>query len=94
MPQYYVVNENTEDTFGAADDLQDAIRLAREVARQGQTGDLVSVLESGGKGVRQFVRMPDGTVVEQAIARPAKAAAGASPPNRAEPFAPADQPRD
>ena len=72
MPQFYVVNESTEDTFESADNLQDAIRVAREVAKQGQAGDPVSILESGGKAVRQFVLMPDGTVAEQAIARQVK----------------------
>lgn len=69
MSQFYIVNESTEDTFESTDNLQDAIRVAREVARQGQAGDPVSILESGGKAVRQFVLMPDGTVVEQAIVR-------------------------
>ena len=67
MSQFYVVNESTEDTLASADDLQDAIRVAREVASQGQAGDPVSILESGGKAVRQFVLMPDGTVAEQAV---------------------------
>jgi hypothetical protein len=69
MPEFYIINENTEDTFVSTDNLQDAIRLAREVASQGQTGDLISILESGGMAVRQFVLLPDGTVAEQAIAR-------------------------
>ena len=68
MPQFYVVNESTEDTLGSADNLPDAICAAKEAARQGRAGDLVSVLESGGQAVRQFVFLPDGTVAEQAIA--------------------------
>jgi len=52
MPQYYIVNESTEDTFEPANNLEDAIRMAREVARQAQAGDPVSVLESGGTAVR------------------------------------------
>lgn len=68
MPQFHVINESTEDTFESTENLQDAIRVAREVARQGQAGDPVSILESGGKAVRQFVLMPDGTVAEQVIA--------------------------
>jgi len=76
MHRYYVVNENTEDTFGPAEDLEGAVRLAREVASQGQTGDLVSVLESNGLAVRQFVRMPDGTVAEQLVAGPASSPGG------------------
>jgi hypothetical protein len=69
MPRFYIVNESTEDMFEPAGNLEDAIRLAREAARQGQVGDPVSILESGGMAVRQFVRTADGTVVEQAIAR-------------------------
>jgi hypothetical protein len=68
MSQFYIVNESTEDTVEAADNLQDAVRAAREVARTGQAGDPVSVLDGGGKAVRQFILMPDGTVAEQAIA--------------------------
>jgi len=68
MPLFYIVNESTEDTVESTDNLQDAIRVAREAARQGQAGDPVCILESGGKAVRQFVLMPDGTVAEQAIA--------------------------
>ncbi len=71
MSQFYVTNESTEDTFASTDNLQDAIRMAREVAQQGQAGDPVGV-EREGKTIRQFVRMPDGTVAEQAIARQVK----------------------
>ena len=35
MPKFYVTNESTEDTFGVTDDLQEAIRIAKEVARSG-----------------------------------------------------------
>ena len=72
MSRFYVVSESTEDTFESTDNLQDAICVAREVAGQGQAGDLVSILESGGRAVRQFVLKPDGTVEEQAIARQVK----------------------
>ena len=68
MSRFYVVNESTEDTLGSADNLPDAVCAAKEAARQGRTGDLVSILESGGQAVRQFVLLPDGTVAEQAIA--------------------------
>lgn len=67
MSQFHVVNESTEDTFAATDNLPEAIRAAREAARQGQAGDPVSILESGGKAIMQFILMPDGTVAEQAI---------------------------
>jgi hypothetical protein len=66
MPIYYVTDESTEDTFGATDDLQEAIRIAKEVARTGQAGDLVLV-ESEGKGVRQFMLTEDGSIAENQI---------------------------
>jgi hypothetical protein len=67
MSKFSVTNESTEDTLASTENLQDAIRIAREVARQGQAGDPVSI-EREGKTVRQFVLMADGTVEEQAIA--------------------------
>jgi hypothetical protein len=67
MSQFYITNESTEDTFDSTDNLQDAIRIAREVARQGQAGDPVCI-EREGKTIRQFLLMPDGTVAEQPIA--------------------------
>jgi hypothetical protein len=70
MPRFYVVNESTEDAFNSAENLPDAIRTAREAARQGRVGDLVTILESGGQAVRQFVLLPDGTVAEHSITRP------------------------
>lgn len=94
MSHFYIVNESTEDTFASTGNLQDAIRMAQEAASQGQAGDPVSILESGGKAVRQFVLLPDGTVAEEAIARPAKLAAAVSETNRTEPSAPADRPCD
>lgn len=66
MLRYYVTNESTEDTFGATDDLEEAIRIAKEVARTGQAGDLVLV-ESEGKGVRQFVLTENGSIAENLI---------------------------
>jgi hypothetical protein len=67
MSQFYITNESTEDTFDSTDNLEDAVRIAREVARQGRAGDPVCV-EREGKTVRQFVLLPDGTVAEQALA--------------------------
>lgn len=66
MARFYVTNESTEDTFGATDDLQEAIRIAKEVAEAGQAGDLVLV-ESEGKGVKQFVLTEDGSIAENPI---------------------------
>mgnify|MGYP007059389308 CR=1 FL=1 len=70
MSDFLIVHESTEDTLGEFDDLQTAFEVARELAQNGPIGDLVSVLESSGKAVRQFVQSEDGTVIEQPIARP------------------------
>jgi hypothetical protein len=94
MSQFDVVHESTEDTIGSAGNLQSAIRLAREAARQGQAGDLVSILECGGEAVRQFVLLPDGTVAEHAVARRGNPPAREAAVNGAEHVATADQPRD
>ena len=67
MPQFYVTSENSEDTFDSTNNLPDAIRIAKELARNGQAGDPVCV-EQEGKNIRIFVLMPNGTVAEQAIA--------------------------
>jgi len=63
MSKFYVTSESTEDTFCATNDLQEAIRIAKEVARTGQVG-LVLVESSEGKGVRQYVLTPDGRIAE------------------------------
>lgn len=67
MAQYYITSENTEDTFDSTDNLQDAIRIARELAREGQAGDPVCI-EHKGKNVRQFVLMPNGELAEEVLA--------------------------
>jgi hypothetical protein len=67
MSQYTIVNESTEDTLETADNLPDAVRLARQAAKRGTVSDLVSVLDGDGKSVGQFVLLPDGTVQEQPV---------------------------
>jgi hypothetical protein len=65
--RFHVATESTEDTFGATtDDLQEAIRIAKEVARSGQVGDLVLV-ESNDKGIKQFTLTKDGIIAEYQI---------------------------
>ena len=93
MSRFYVVNESSEDTLGSAENLSDAICAAKDAARQGRAGDLVSVLESGGQAVRQFVLLPDGTVAEQAIARRVNPSRGEAGLTGAEQVASADRPR-
>jgi hypothetical protein len=67
MPKFYINSEETEDTFDAVDNLQDAICIAREAATKGQAGDLVYI-EHEGKSIWQFVLMPNGSVAEKKIA--------------------------
>lgn len=86
MAHFYIVNESTEDTLESTDNLQEAIQMAREFAVQGQPGDPVSILESGGKALRQFVLLPDGTVADQAIAPQVKQSGSDAALNRAEPL--------
>jgi hypothetical protein len=94
MSQFHIINEDTEDTFASTNNLQDAIQVAREAARQGQAGELVSILEPGGKAVRQFVRMPDGSVAEQPIARQVKLSKGEVRLTQAEQVASVNCPRE
>ena len=67
MSQFHITSENTEDTFDSTDNLQDAIRIAREVAQNGHAGDPVCI-EHKGKNIRQFVLLPNGRVAEEALA--------------------------
>ena len=66
MNQFYITSENTEDRFDSTDNLQDAIRIAREVAQEAGAGELVCI-EHQGKNIRQFVLMPDGKVKEEVL---------------------------
>lgn len=66
------------------------IHVAKEAVRLAQPGELVSILEGGGKAVRQYVLMPDGTVAEQPIAVPAKPLAVVTKPILNEPGTAAD----
>jgi hypothetical protein len=72
MPKYYVTNESSEDTFCETSDLDEAVRIAKQVASGGPVGDLVMV-ESEGRGLRQFTLRKDGTVAETTNATPATA---------------------
>ena len=67
MADFYITNENTEDRFDSTDNLQDAIRIAREVAQNEQDVEQVCI-EHNGKNIMQFVRMPNGKVAEVTLA--------------------------
>ena len=61
--EYSVISEATEDRYGEAESLDEALRIARGVVREGPANDSVSI-EYGGRVVRQLVLTPDGVVEE------------------------------
>jgi len=63
---YHVISETSEDRFGETDSFEEAVRIARSAAREGQAGDPVSI-EHRGKVIRQLVLLPDGRVAEEDI---------------------------
>jgi hypothetical protein len=63
---YCVISETTEDRFDEADSLEEAVRIARAVVREGPAGDPVSI-EYRGRVIRQMVLLPDGRVAEEEI---------------------------
>jgi hypothetical protein len=60
---YYIISETTEDRLDEAESLDEALRIARDLVREGQTGDPVSI-EHNGRVIRQLVRTPAGEVEE------------------------------
>ncbi len=63
---YYIVNETTEDRFDEADSLEEALRIARDVVKESQAGDPVSI-EHNGRVIRQLVLTPEGEVEEEPV---------------------------
>lgn len=63
---FCIVSEITEDRFDEVDTLEEAVRIARAVARESQPGETVSI-EHRGLVIRQLVLMPDGTISEEEI---------------------------
>ena len=63
---YHITSENGEDRLDSTDNLEDAIRLAREWAREGQAGDPV-VIEHKGLTIRQLVLRADGSIAEEEV---------------------------
>lgn len=63
---YCIISETTEDRFDETDNLEEAIRIARTLVREGPAGDPVSI-EHRGKVIRQLVLMPDGRVKEDVL---------------------------
>ena len=66
MNQFHITSENTEDRFDSSDNLQDAIRIAREMAQEAPAGELACI-EHQGKNIRQFVLLPNGKVKEEVL---------------------------
>jgi hypothetical protein len=63
---YCIISELTEDRFDEAATLEEALGLARHLAREGMAGDPISI-EHRGRVIRQLVLMPDGKVSEHEI---------------------------
>lgn len=63
---YCIISETTEDRFDETDSLEEAILIARGLARESHAGDPVSI-EYRGRVIRQLVLMPDGKVSEEEI---------------------------
>ena len=63
---YYITNETSEDRLDSATTLQDALRIARELVREGLAGDPVCI-EHKGLTIRQIVMTPDGALEEEVI---------------------------
>jgi len=60
---YYIISETTEDRFDEVDSLDEAMRIARNLVKESQGGDPISI-EHNGKVIRQLVLSPDGFVEE------------------------------
>lgn len=61
---YCIISETTEDRFGEVESLDEAVRIARTVVREGRPGDPISI-EYDGKVIRQFVLTAEGRVEEE-----------------------------
>lgn len=60
---YCVISETTEDRFDEVESLDEAVRIACAVVKEGRPGDPVSI-EHNGKVIRQLVLTPEGRVEE------------------------------
>jgi hypothetical protein len=63
---YHVISEASEDRFGEAESLEQAVRLALSVVREGHTGPVC--IEYHGLVIRQLTLTPDGKVEEEVLA--------------------------
>jgi hypothetical protein len=63
---YHTISETSEDRFGETNSLEEAVCIARSVAREGQAGEPISI-EHRGKVIRQLVLMPNGDVKDEVL---------------------------
>jgi hypothetical protein len=63
---YHVISDAGEDRFGEADALEQAVRLARSVLREGHAGPVC--IEHRGLVIRQLTLTPDGKIEEEVLA--------------------------
>lgn len=63
---YCIISETTEDRFDEVDSLEEAICIARALARENEAGDPVSI-EHRGRIIRQLVLLPNGSISEEEI---------------------------
>ncbi len=68
MPQatYYIISETTEDRFDEAASLDEALQIARDLVKDSQAGDPVSI-EHNGRVIRQLVLTSDGQIEEEPV---------------------------
>jgi hypothetical protein len=60
---YSIISETTEDRFDEAESLDEAMRIARSLVKEGPPGDAISI-EHNGKVIRQLVLTANGEVEE------------------------------
>jgi hypothetical protein len=63
---YYIVSETTEDRFDETESLEEALRIARDLVKESQSGDPV-LIEHNGRVIHQLVLTPEGQVEEAPV---------------------------
>jgi hypothetical protein len=66
LDAYYITNETSEDRLDCAGTLQEALRIARGLAREGRPGEPLCI-EHKGRNIRQVVLTPEGDVKEEVL---------------------------
>ena len=63
---YHIISESTEDCFDEVGSLDEALRIARALVKEGQAGDPISI-EHNGRVIRQVVLTREGAVAKVPI---------------------------